>query len=175
LTRTLNPGGQWTYARTQVSGNHWQTKITTPSDPQNAGSPPPGNDTVIDFQEDSATSTNTNSFYEVQRQSYQASQGSGTLLVTTNTCWNGNTSSCTTTAVSSPITQQAVTPQYPNNLQSKTVTSYNGSLVTSIVQYAFATGTPTTILQQKLITYAVLGNGIVDHPSQIGIADGAAM
>src|SRR6185437_5367193 len=33
LTRTLSSGGQWTYTRTQISGNHWQTKVTSPPDP----------------------------------------------------------------------------------------------------------------------------------------------
>src|SRR5262249_44609883 len=63
MTRTLSPGGQWTYARTQTSGNHWHTKITTPSDPQNAGNPPPGDDTVIDFQLDAATSNSSYAFF----------------------------------------------------------------------------------------------------------------
>jgi RHS repeat-associated protein len=173
MTRTLNPGGQWTYSRTQVSGNHWQTKVSTPPDPQNAGSA--SDDTVIDFQEDGTTgSTPTYSFYETQRQNYQGAAG-GTLLLTTVTCWNGTSSNCTTTAVSSPISQRAITLQYPNNgLQSKTAISYSGALVTESDEYAYASGTPTTLARKTVISYASLGNGIGDHPASVVVQDGSA-
>jgi RHS repeat-associated protein len=173
MTRTLNPGGQWTYSRTQVSGNHWQTKVSTPPDPQNPGSA--SDDTVIDFQKDSTTgNTPTYSFYETQRQTYQGAAG-GTLLLTTIICWNGSSSNCTTTPVSSPINQKAVTVQYPNGgLQSKTAVSYSGALVTETDQYAYASGTPTTLARKSVISYASLGNGIVDHPSSVVVQDGSA-
>ena len=165
FTRTLNPGGAvWNYTRSQISGNNWQTTVTTPA----------SDNTVIDFQKDSATDS-TNNFYETQRQTYQGAVSSANLLQTTVTCYNTNNSNCTTTAVSSPISQVAATLQYPNNgQQSETVTSYNGNgLVTAVYQYAYGTGAPGGLLQNTQIGYASLGNGIVDHPSLISVYDGS--
>ncbi len=106
LTRQT-PDGTWTYARTQVSGNHWQTKMTSPL----------GDDTVIDLQKDSAIPANSsNNFFETQRQIYKGSATSGILLLTTTTCYNGNTVNCSTTSVTSPITQRTVTDQYAGSL-----------------------------------------------------------
>src|SRR5205807_6976631 len=111
----------WTYARTQINypteANHWSTKITTPPDPT------VGNDTVIDFQKDSATTAPTNNFYETQRVNYQGAQGSNVILQTVATCYNTNTTNCPTTAVSSPITQiSAIVQLDTSGLQSKNVT-----------------------------------------------------
>jgi hypothetical protein len=145
----------------------WTTKVTDPN----------GNDSVMSFAEDGATTTSTTSatynFYETQRQSYQGSVGSG-LLLTTVTCYHGNTSSCATTTVSSPINNKSVTLQFPNNgLQAKTATTYNTfGLVTEVDQYAYASGAPTVLAQKTQIIYASLGNGIVDRPSSISVKDG---
>jgi hypothetical protein len=101
LTRVLNPGGTWTYARSNVSGTHWATTVTDPTTPT-------GNQTAIDFQEDSATTTPTNNFYETQRLVYQGST-SGTLLKTIIACYNSATptpSTCSSTAVASPINRR---------------------------------------------------------------------
>jgi len=174
MTRTVSPGGTWTYTRSQNSGGSpWQTTIATPPDPQNSGSA--SDNTVIDFQQDSATNPATYSFYETQRQTYQGSQTSGTLLLTTTSCYNANVSNCTTTPVSSPITQTDVTLQYPNGgKQSKTETKYNASgLVTDIYQYAYG-ASPGSLLQHTAITYASLTNLIVDHPSTVQVYDGSA-
>jgi RHS repeat-associated protein len=165
LTRTLgSPGGQWSYARSQVSGNHWQSTVTSPT----------GDNTVLDFMEDSATTTpSTYSFYETQRQTNQLISGVQTPLLTTVTCWNGATS-CTTTAITSPITQSATTLQYPSGgLQSKTVAQYNGSgLVTEKDEYAYSSGAPTTLARKTLISYASLGNNIDDRLSSVIVQDG---
>lgn len=171
LTRTLSPGGTWTYTRTQVSGNHWQTKVTSPPDPVNPGSA--SNDTVIDFQKDSASSYPTNNFYETQRQAYQASSTTGTLLLTMVTCYNGNSSSCTTTGVSSPITSKSVTLQYPSSgLQSKVTTYFNSyGLATEVDQTAYGT-TPGSNIRSTYITYASLTNNIFDHPGTVTVTDG---
>lgn len=172
LTRTLNPGGGvWTYTRSQASG-HWQTTVATPPDPQNPQSA--SNNTVIDFQKDSA-STSTNNFYETQRKAYQGTT-SGTLLQTTVTCYNGNSSACTTTAVSTPISQVAATIQFPSNgLQAETVTSYNGyGLPTTVNRYGYASGAPGGLIQNTQINYSSLGNGIVDHPSSVLTYDGSS-
>lgn len=172
LVRTTNPGGPWTYVRTQISGNHWQTKVTTPPDPT------VGDDTVIDFQKDNATppagDQNTNNFYETQRLTYQGSSSSGTLLQTATTCYNGNTSSCATTSVSSPISQRNVTTQFGSSgLQALQILKYNGyGLLTEEDDYDYASGTPTTVLRQTLTGYASLGNGIVSMPASVTVKDG---
>ena len=102
LTRTLSPGGEWQYSRTNVSGQHWQTTVTSPPDPVNSGSA--SDITVIDFQQDANTSAPTYDFYETQRKIYQGA-ASGTALETVTTCYNANYASCVTTSVSSPINQ----------------------------------------------------------------------
>jgi RHS repeat-associated protein len=174
LKRTIN-GGLWTYTRTLVSGSHWQTKVTTPPDPT------VGDDTVIDFQKDSASSYPTYSFYETQRQAYQGSQAAGTLLLTTLSCWNGNTSSCTTTAISSPIGDnssqpvfaKAVTLQYPGGLQSKTLSYYaTDGLLGKVDQYAYGSGAPGSLAQETRIGYDSLLGNIVDHPLSVKVYDG---
>jgi RHS repeat-associated protein len=165
ITRTVN-GGLWKYTRTQVSGNHWQTTITTPPDPS------VGNDTVVDFQRDTVSAN----FYEVNRQAYQGSSTSGTLLLTTARCWNGNTSACTTTAVVAPITSAAATLQYPSSgKQSKTTTLYDPyGQVTEVDQYAYASGAPTVLARKTQITYASLGT-IFDHPGSVVVTDGGGL
>ncbi len=167
LTRAVSPGGSWKYTRTQVSGSHWQTKVTTPPDPQNSGST--SDDTVIDFQQYLLNS------YETQRQVYQGSQTSGALLLTTLTCYNGNTSNCTTTAISAPISQTDVTMQYPSGgQQTLTETKYNSTyaLPTDIYQYAYGSGAHGSLLRHTAITYASLGSVIVDHPASVIVDDG---
>jgi len=163
LTRTVSPGGTWTYTRSFISGQgkHWQTKVTSPA----------SDDTVIDFQQDGGG----NNFYETQRQVYQSSQSGGTLLLTTGACYNGNTSSCTTTTMSSPISQTDLTLQYPgtNALQSLTETKYNSTynLVADVKQYAYGAGAHGSVLRHTAITYASLGS-IVDHPASVIVDDG---
>jgi RHS repeat-associated protein len=175
LTRTLNPGGQWQYARTQVSGAHWQTTVTTPPDQANSGS---ANDvTVIDFQKDANASQSTYGFYETQRQVYQGSAVAANLLGTTVTCYNGNTTACTTTAVSSPITQTDVTLQFPNGgQQSKNETIYDAyGNVSDAYQYAYGASGPGSLLRHTAIVYKDFGSssGIYDHPQSVTITDGS--
>jgi RHS repeat-associated protein len=181
LTRTLTPGGQWTYTRTDISGKHWQTKVTTPSDPQNGGTPPAGNDTIIDLQNDATTTNPTHSFYETNRVAYQGTQAGNNILLTTTTCWNFNTANCTTTAVSSPISQKVVTLQYPGGgLQSKSLIQYSGSLITETDQYSYGSGAPGGLVRKTTIQYgswnggscSVLGNNISNMPCQVTIIDG---
>jgi RHS repeat-associated protein len=165
LTRTLNPGGTWTYARTNVSGSQWQTIISDPTTPTS-------NQTVIQFQK----------LYETQRQIYQGGISSNAcsatvtnncLLLTTVTCYNSHATNCTTTAVLPPISEKDVTLQYPNGQQSKTTVNYNSvGLVTSELQNAYGASAPGSLLQSTSISYAPLGN-IVDHPSLVTVYDGA--
>jgi YD repeat-containing protein len=153
LTRAT-PDGTWTYARTAGT-----TTITDPTTPT-------GNQTVIQFQ----------SIYETQRQVYQGSSASGTLLETIQTCYNGSATPCTGTAVGLPITQRTVTIQFPSSgLQCKHNYLYNSfGLPTEVDDYDYGSGGPGSLIRKALISYASLGNGIVDRVSQVTLQDGSA-
>src|SRR6202011_3147289 len=121
LTRTVSsPGGQWTYARAQVSGQ-WQTTVKSPVDSVN--SPPASDVTVINFAEDP---NGTFNFYETQRQVYQGAT-TGTLLATTTSCYNGNYSTCVSQAVSAPISQTDVYTQLGSGPIRLSEVTYNGN------------------------------------------------
>src|SRR6202046_4999014 len=151
LTRAT-PDGTWTYAHTE-SGTAWTTAIT---DPQS-------NKTTINFQ----------GIYETER---QVNQGASTLLKTTYTCYNGNTtpSTCNSTAVTLPITRRTVFPQWPGGLQSRNDTFYdNVGLVTEKDEYAYLSGPPGALPRKTLTAYAALGNGILNKPSSVTVEDGS--
>src|SRR6266566_5065168 len=172
LQRTT-PDGIWTYTRTLISGNHYTTKVTTPPDPANSGSV--GNDSLIDFQKDSATSPSTNNFYETQRVSYQGASSSNVVLQTLITCYNNNTSSCPTTAVNSPISQRTIFPQFGSSgLQCKHNYLYNsvGGL-TEQDDYAYGSGGPGSLLRQILITYASLPPNITAFQQTVTVKNGS--
>lgn len=176
LTRTLSPGGTWTYYRSQVSGNHWQTKMTSPPDPT------VGNDTVVDFQQDSSTGQygNTHNFFETQRKEYQGSVSSNScsatitsncLLRTTITCWNTanpTPANCPTTSVSTLISRQTIFSYLPDTSSSSKVsetdiqwTQYSDPLLpTEIDNYDYGTGSPGTVISRILNSYLLLGNTI---------------
>jgi hypothetical protein len=175
LTRTLTPGGEWQYARTQVSGAHWRTQVTSPPDPLNSGSA--SDVTLIDFQQDGNTTTPINNFYETQQLVYQGGT-SGTLLSTTITCYNGNgvttPSSCASTAVASPILRTTVFQQLPNasGLQAETDSSVNTyGLRTEVDDYGYGSGEVGSLIRKTITSYAALGNGIKDHASTVTIED----
>ena len=182
LTRTLSPDGittnNWTYSRSNVSGAHWTTTITTPHDDQNTGSV--GDDTVIDFQKDGNTAVPTYLFYETQRKSYQALNASGTLLLTTLHCYNGNYASCVTATVNSPITQVDAYHEIPSGQTSAVQTSFNSyGLLTDQKEYGYGvtTGTvpsSTYLLRETAISYATIANGIVNRPHVITVTAGGS-
>lgn len=147
LQRTT-PDGTWIYAHSQYSGSHWQTVATDPAN----------NQTQIDFQKDSA-SNSTNSFYEVLRKSYQGSTG-GTLLRQWTTCYNGNTTNCATTAVSSPITQRNVNDQFGSSgLQAQHNYFYDSTGgLTEQDDYDYGSSSYGALLRKTLVSYASLGN-----------------
>lgn len=158
LTRTT-PDGTWTYARAQGTPPASTTTITAPPLSYDSAA----NVTVISFQ----------GLYETQRLVYQGSPP-GTPLRTTNTCYNGATAPCISTAIALPITQRTVLTQ-PNSgtLQSKTDTFYNAyGLPTEIDEYDFGTGgPPSTPTRKTLIAYAAL-TSVVDHPASIAVCNG---
>jgi RHS repeat-associated protein len=177
LTRTLSPGGEWQYARTQVSGAHWQTQVTSPPDPVNSGSA--SDVTVIDFEQDGNTTVPSPNFYETQQLAYQGST-SGTLLSTTIICYNGNgvssPSSCASTAVSSPLLRTTVFTQLPNasGAQSETDTTINSyGLRSEVDNYDYGIGAVGPVLQKTITSYASLGNGIVDHTATVTVENSA--
>jgi RHS repeat-associated protein len=166
LTRTLNPGGEWQYARS-LSGSTWTTTITDPNQ----------NQTIINFAEDGNTTAPTYNFYETQRQVKQLISGTQTLLATVIKCYNKVYASCATAAVSSPITQTDVYSELPNNSTRLSEVAYNSyGLVTDDKEYKYgvtmgsAPGT-TDLVRETAINYASLGNGIVNKPSSVIVSD----
>jgi len=144
-------GNPWTYAHSE-SGTAWTTLIT---DPQ-------GNQTNMNFQ----------GIYETQRQVSQLINGSQSLLRRWTTCYNGNTSSCNTTAITLPITQRNVTDQYgASGALCQHIYKYNsvGGL-TELDDYDYPSG--TALLRQTLITYASLGN-ITAFRQQVTVKNGS--
>jgi hypothetical protein len=93
LTRTISPGGQWTYTRSGT-GTQWTTTITDPA----------ANHQVVNFS----------GLYETQRQVYQGAIISTNLLQTLLTCYNGNFTSCATATVTPPFTEREVFRILPN-------------------------------------------------------------
>ena len=176
LTRVLSPatscssGGCWQYARALVTGtpgpgSTWKTTVTDP----------PGNQTVINFAEDSTT-TATYNFYETERQVYEGTQSSGTLLSTTIECYNGTTppSTCEIATVGSPITRTTVFRYLPDSsgLQAETDTIVDQfGLTDEVDDYDYAVGAVGPLIRKTITSYAALGNGIADRPSSVTIKD----
>jgi RHS repeat-associated protein len=152
LTRTTPDTGanSWTYAHSET-GTAWTTTIT---DPQS-------NKTVLNFQGN----------YPTERQVYQ---GASTLLKTVTTCYNGNTSSCNSTAITLPITQKTVFRQWPGGLESRSDSFYNShGLVTEKDEYAYGSGAPGALARKTLTAYASLTNGIYNRPATVTVQDGS--
>jgi RHS repeat-associated protein len=149
------PDGTWTYSRTLGSGAASTTTIT---DPQ-------GNQTVINFQ----------GLYPTETQVYQGAVSSGTLLKTTYSCYNGAAAPCNSTAIVLPITEKAMTLQWPGGLESESIAFYNSTygMVTETDEYAYGSGTPGALVRKTLTTYASLTNGIVDRPASVTVKDGS--
>jgi RHS repeat-associated protein len=166
LTRTLNPGGEWQYKRTQDPNmaSHWTTKVTSPA----------SDVTLIDFQQDSKATNPTHNVYETQR---VINQGASTPLLTLTKCYNSNYLSCPTTAVSTPITQADVYSSLPNGSTRLSEVVYNGyGLVTDDREYNYgvtlgAAPSSTYLVRETAISYAALGNGIVNKPVAVRVSD----
>jgi RHS repeat-associated protein len=146
----------WNYARTAGTGSAYTTTITDPT-----SSP---SQTVIQFQ----------GLYETERQTYQGSASSGTLLNTLTTCYNGNTTNCPSTAIILPITQRNITTVLPgaSSLTSQSIYKYNstGSLKEQD-DYDYGSGTVGALLKTTIINYATL-SGITAFRSQVTVKNG---
>ena len=147
LTR-VTPDGTWSYVHAEA-GQEFSTTVT---DPQ-------GNQTIYNFV----------GIYQTERKVYQ---GTTTLLEDDVTCYNGNTMNCNTTQVLLPITERIVTDTLGTR-QCQHIYKYNGTnALTEQDDYDYGNGTPGPLLRKELITYASLGNNILNQPSQIQIQNG---
>ncbi|MBZ5509473.1 MAG: hypothetical protein LAO78_28815 [Acidobacteriia bacterium] len=153
ITRSLGTD-QWKYVR-NVPTNAPST--TTVTDPQN-------NDSVYTFA----------GAHELQRQVYQGSAQSGTLLETQVTCYNGVSTNCATvTSVSTPITTVDVYDKLPGGLTSLTSTQYNSSgNPTQTRQFDYGNGSQGPLVRKVVTAYASLQNNIVGKPSSVTVYDG---
>jgi RHS repeat-associated protein len=153
ITRNLGTS-QWTYVRNAPATGPSTTTVTDPN----------GNQTVFNFS----------GIHELQRQMYQGSVLSGTLLETQLTCYNGNTTNCATASVSGAITSIDVYDQLPGGLQSRTRTNYDAlGNQTETDQFDYGTGVPGPLLRKITTTYASLGNNITGKPAAVTVTDGA--
>jgi hypothetical protein len=154
LTRvTPDSSTAWTYSRAAGTGAAYTTTITDPVP----------NTTVIQFQ----------GIYETQRKTYQGTT-SGTLLQTTNTCYNTAASPCTGAAITLPISQRDVYVTLGSQVAKHTV-KYNSTygMLSEQDDYDYGSGSAGSLLQKELTSYASLSNGIVAAPYQVTVQDGS--
>jgi RHS repeat-associated protein len=129
----------WNYARTAGTGAAYTTTVTDPL----------GNNMVAQFQ----------GIYETQRDYYQGGVSPSNLLQTRKTCYNGNSTNCTTTAVALPITQRNIFTVLPNAQQSEHDDLWNAyGAPTEVDEYDYGTAPHGTLLKKTLASYATLGN-----------------
>jgi RHS repeat-associated protein len=142
LTRTTSDG-TWTYTRTNTSGGGTQTTIT---DPQS-------NQTVVSFFGGS----------ETQRDVYQGAVSSGTLLVTTQTCYDFYSQSYPTACATAGlrILARTVIKKLPGGLQSVHAEQYTSyGLSSEVDDYDYGIGKTGSLLKKILTTYPPSGSSI---------------
>jgi len=191
LARTLTPGGEWQYSRAPQGstlpgpGSQWINTVVDPN----------GNNTVINFSEDSATNSGTTTatynLYETQRQVYQGNVSTNScsstvtnncLQLTTIRCYNGSYGGgfqgpCPTAAVSSPISQTDAYSELPNNSTRLSEVLYNGNgLVSDDKEYNYGVTlgsrpSSTYLVRETAVAYASLGNNIYNKPSSVKAYD----
>jgi YD repeat-containing protein len=133
----------WFYTHGE-NGAAWTTGVT---DPQ-------GNQTAMNFQ----------GVYETERKVYQGS----TLIKTIDTCYNGASIPCNSTAITLPISNRTVQVTFPNLSPSKTYTTYNTyGLPTERDQYTYG----PTLARKTLVSYNTSLTNIYDRPSQVQVLD----
>ena len=163
LTRTLNPGGQWTYARSYTStGTIWTTTVTDPT--------PAHNQTVINFQEDSGGFA-TGNFYETQRVAYVGTAPT-TPLLTQIICYDSvnsipTASNCPTIPVTSPIAGKWIF-RYPLGAGTPALTfSYHSldGFTSSVKEWDFGVPTASNWVRSSVTTYG----GQMRCPEQIQV------
>jgi RHS repeat-associated protein len=140
LTRTVNPGGEWTYAHSENS-NTWTTTITDPN----------LNETQITFYANSLGDD-----YELER---KVNQGSGTLMETVDTCYNGALPPCLSSTVGY-VTNRTVQITLPGLSPSKTYTAYNGYGL-PILKDEYSYG--PSFVRETMTCYASLSNQYIQN------------
>ncbi|MGZ7101226.1 MAG: RHS repeat domain-containing protein [Candidatus Angelobacter sp.] len=156
LTR-VTTDGTTTYARSN-SGTAWTTTFTDAATP--------GNQTVINFQ----TVGTPALFLETHR---TMNQGASTVLLQTDTCYNGAVANCNATAVTLPITEIKKYVTLNNSQQSLSDTFINGvGLPREVDEYDFGASAHGALLKKTTISYASLGNGIGAMPLAVTVFDG---
>jgi hypothetical protein len=177
LTKTT-PDGPWKYNRSySPTTKLWTTIVTDPS----------LNDTAYTF--DSAPTGTGNlipyTTLETQRVIYQGSHTSGSALETIVTCYNGNFANCATTNNLGPYYPYPITrtDKYTYlagnsspSLSEKFYAVSNELQVTQDNEFDFGVNTgvaPTaTPLKGTMITYASLGNNILNRPACVQVTTG---
>ena len=155
LQRTTPDTGAnyWQYDRTPGTGAAYTTTITDP----------PGNKTVVQFQ----------GIYETQRDFYQGTISTSNLLQTVQTCYNGNATNCTSTAITLPITQRKIITLLSGGLQSEHDDLWNAyGAPTESDDYDYGTGAHGPLLKQTLATYTTMGN-INAFSQSVTVKDGS--
>jgi RHS repeat-associated protein len=133
-----------------------------------------GNQAVIDFMplanSQISTAVTDTGWIETQRQIYQGNS-SGTPLQTLVSCYNGNKTNCSSTAVSMPITEISRLELLANGQQKEQDVFIDGTtgLQTEFDEYDFGSNQPGALSRKTLIKYAVLGNNIISFPQSITV------
>ncbi|HEV3419520.1 MAG TPA: RHS repeat-associated core domain-containing protein [Candidatus Acidoferrum sp.] len=164
----------WNYSRTQETGAASIAIVTDPT--------AQANQSIIQFQ----------GIYETQRDIYSGSAPSfssfpipESTLQTSNlqkeiqTCYNANTSNCTSTSITLPITQRNSTrllsgaSSWTSAQTAETIYKYNstGGLIEQD-DYDYGAGGVGALLKKTSITYASL-IGITSFPKQVTITNGS--
>jgi RHS repeat-associated protein len=106
--------------------------------------------------------------YLAQKKQYQGNTSTGTQLSAILSCFNGISSSCTSTAPTLPITSVVTTTTLNGSSEKESALTYNAyGLITDDKEYDFGSGSPGSLLTDTQTTYASLSNGIVNQPATI--------
>ena len=152
LTRAT-PDGTWIYAQAKNTGAASTTTITDPL----------GNISTLSFQ----------GIYPTQQLAYQGAASPSNLLRTVTTCYNGNTTNCTSTAVALPITQRNIFTVLPNNQQSEHDDLWTAwGVPTETDDYDYGAAPHGALLRQVLTSYAPLANNIMSFRQSVTVKDG---
>ncbi|MGH7972635.1 MAG: hypothetical protein ACREIC_28310, partial [Limisphaerales bacterium] len=155
LTRTVNPGGQWSYTRTDVSGSEWKTVLTDPG----------SNVTTFYFQSVTPSQSIIPSFYETERDLPGG-------LETSYSCYNGATKPCNTTTIPLPLTRRTVWTTMGSQT-SEVDTTYDSTgygLPTEVDEYSWGPSlSRKTIFSYNDSSCGVTNAHVIDRPCSVSI------
>lgn len=151
--------GTVSYTRSGA-GSSWTTTILDASTPRNA--------TTINFQ----SAGSVINFYETHR---VVNQGPSTVLMQTDTCYNGATPPCSGTGITLPISEVKRYITLNNGFQGLTDTFLNSlGLPTETDEYDYGSGAHGSLLRKTVTTYATQ-TGIAGLPATITVQDGGGV